>query len=149
MSKRSLPIPNSNPMQEKFINYIMQDGKKSVARKIFFDAFEEIRKRGNKDPEKIFEKALKNITPTLEVRPKRIGGAIYQIPLEVKPSRQVMLSLRWLREGSRNRKGAPMYKKLADELLDASNETGHAFKKKEDTTKMAQANKAFAHLARY
>ena len=148
-TRKSIPIPNSNPVQEKFINYIMLQGKKAIARKIFLGALEEIRKKTNKDPDKIFEKAVVNVTPTLEVRPKRIGGAVYQIPLEVKPSRQTMLAFRWLREGARNRKGAPMYKKLADELLEASNEQGHAFKKKEDTTRMAQANKAFAHLARY
>lgn len=147
--KRSLPLPDSNPVNEKFINYLMLDGKKGVARKILSDALEEIKKRGHKDPQKIFETAVKNITPRLEVRPKRIGGAVYQIPIEVKPKRQRMLAFRWLRDGSRSKKGSPMYKKLADEIIDASNETGYSFKKKEDTLRMAQANKAFAHFARY
>lgn len=145
----SLPVPNTNPVHEKFINYIMLDGKKGVARKIFNSALAEVQKRTNKDPEKIFESAIRNITPTLEVRPKRIGGAVYQIPIEVKPQRQRMLSFRWLREGARKKTGMPMYKKLADEIIDASNSAGHAFKKKEDTLKMALANKAFAHFARY
>lgn len=147
--KRSLPLPDSNPVNEKFINYLMMGGKKSIARKILQDALEEIKKRGHKDPQKLFDTALKNITPRLEVRPKRIGGAVYQIPIEVKPQRQRMLAFRWLREGSRSKKSAPMYKKLADEIIDASNETGFSFKKKEDTLRMAQANKAFAHFARY
>lgn len=144
-----LPLLDSTALNDKFINYLMLKGKKGVARRIFHEAIEEISKRGHKDPQRLFETAIRNITPRLEVRPKRIGGAVYQIPIEVKPRRQRMLAFRWLREGSRGKKGAPMYKKLADEIIDASNESGYSFRKKEDTLKMAQANKAFAHFARY
>ncbi|MFA5829247.1 MAG: 30S ribosomal protein S7 [Candidatus Gracilibacteria bacterium] len=148
--KRSLYIPeNSNPLQEKFINYLMKDGKKNTARKIFKDMLEILIEKGNKEPGKVFEKAIESVKPTLEIKAKRIGGAVYQIPIEVKPGRQLMLAFRWLLEGARGKKGSPMAQKLADELLAASNGEGLAIKKKEDTMKMAQANKAFAHYAKY
>lgn len=140
---------DSNPIQEKFINYIMLDGKKSVARRIFKEIMIEIQQKGHKDPEKIFEKALENIQPSMEVRPKRIGGAVYQIPMEVKPKRRIMLAFRWILEAARKDKGAPIAKKIAKQLLEAAEEMGSAVKKKEDTHKMAAANKAFAHYARY
>lgn len=148
--KRSLYIPeNSNPLQEKFINYLMKDGKKNTARKIFKDMLAILIEKGNKEPGKVFEKAIESVKPTLEIKAKRIGGAVYQIPIEVKPGRQLMLAFRWLLEGARGKKGSPMAQKLADELLAASNGEGLAIKKKEDTMKMAQANKAFAHYAKY
>lgn len=147
--KRCIYIPEgSNPLQEKFINYIMKQGKKNVARQIFKDTLKLMSVK-DKNPEKIFEKALEMVRPTLEVRAKRIGGAVYQIPVEVKPERQVMLAFRWILDGARGKKGAPMAKKLSDELIAAANGEGSAIKKKEDTVKMAQANKAFAHYARY
>lgn len=139
----------SSPLQEKFINYIMLAGKKSIARRIFNDTLKIISKKTSADPEKIFKTAIDNIKPQLEVKAKRIGGAVYQIPMEVKQGRQLALSFRWLISAARGKKGSPMATKLAGEIIDASNEQGAAFKKKEDTHRMAQANKAFAHLARY
>lgn len=148
--KRPTFIPEgSNPLQEKFINYIMKEGKKNIARKIFKDTMKVLTDKGQKEPVKVFERAIENVKPTLEIRPKRIGGAVYQIPIEVKPGRQLMLSFRWLLESARGKKGQPMAKKLAEELLMASNNEGNAIKKKDDTIRMAQANKAFAHYAKY
>ncbi len=148
--KRSHYIPSgSNPLQEKFVNYIMKEGKKNIARQIFRESMDILVEKGNKDPQKIFEKAIETVKPTLEVKPKRIGGAVYQIPMEVKPNRQLMLAFRWILDAARSRKGAPMAKKLAEELMNAANGEGNAMKKKEDTIKMAQANKAFAHYAKY
>lgn len=150
MKKRKIYIPEgSTELQEKFINYIMKCGKKNVARKIFQNTLEIISKKIQKDPEKIFEKAIEKVKPTLEVRPKRIGGAVYQIPIEVTPKRQIMLAFRWILESARSKKGSPLAKRLAQELVDAASETGTAIKKKEDTHKMAQANRAFAHYAKY
>ncbi|MBI5754285.1 30S ribosomal protein S7 [Candidatus Peregrinibacteria bacterium] len=150
MKNRHLQIPEgSSPMQEKFINYIMMQGKKSIARGIFNETLKIISKKTNSDPEKIFKTALDNVKPPLEVKPKRIGGAVYQIPREVKPERQLALACRWLIGGARGKKGAPMSQKLANELMDAANNAGAAIKKKDDTVRMAEANKAFAHLAKY
>jgi small subunit ribosomal protein S7 len=126
----------------------MKGGKKNVARKIFKDTLLKISEK-DKTPEKVFEKAIEMVKPTLEVRAKRIGGAVYQIPVEVKPERQVMLAFRWILLGARAKKGAPMAKKLADELMGAAAGEGSAIKKKDDTVRMAQANKAFAHYAKY
>lgn len=143
-------IPDSsNPVQERFINYIMKRGKKAIARKIFNETLKLISKKTNQDPEKIFKTAIENIKPQMEVKPKRIGGAVYQIPLEVRPERQLALAFRWILTAARGRKGSNMYERLAQELVDASNEQGIAIKKKFDTEKMAQANKAFAHFAKY
>ena len=148
--KRAIFIPEgSNPLQEKFINYIMKGGRKNIARKIFKDTLAVLTEKGNKEPLKVFERAIENVKPAMEIRPKRIGGAVYQIPIEVKASRQLMLSFRWLLESARAKKGVPMAKRLADELLMASNNEGNAIKKKDDTIRMAQANKAFAHYAKY
>ena len=127
----------------------MQKGKKNISRKIFAATLLILVEKGNKAPEKVFEKAIESVKPTLEIKAKRIGGAVYQIPIEVKPDRQLMLAFRWILEGARAKKGAPMAKKLADELMAASNGEGNAIKKKDDTMKMAQANKAFAHYAKY
>ncbi len=139
----------STPTQEKFINYLMEQGKKSIARHIFQEMLEIIEAKGNKKPIELFEKALANIKPNMEVRPRRIGGAVYQIPVEVKPQRQIALSFRWLIGGARSGKGQKMAVKLAREIMDAANETGTAIKKRDETHRMAQANKAFAHLAKY
>ncbi len=150
MGKIHQHIPqDSNPLQEKFINYIMLDGKKSIARKIFKDILIEIQNKGHKDPEKIFEKAIENVEPSMEARRKRIGGGVYQIPIEVKPKRRIMLAFRWILDTARKEKGAPIANRIARQLLEAAEGMGAAVKKKEDTHKMAAANKAFAHYARY
>jgi len=132
---------------EKFINCMMQHGKKNTSRKIFWDAVEVIKTRTKDEPLEVFNKALLNVTPLIEVRPKRVGGSVYQVPTEVGPKRQQSLSMRWIIEAARGRKGMPMAQRLALELLDASADQGAAFKKKQDVLRMAQANKAFAHLA--
>lgn len=139
----------SSPLQERFINYVMLDGKKTIARKIFNNTLKIISKKTSADPEKIFRAAIDNVKPQMEVKAKRIGGAVYQVPREVKPERQVSLAFRWIIGSARGKKGAAMAQKLANEIIEASNESGTAFKKKEDTHRMAQANKAFAHFARY
>ena len=131
----------------KLINYVMRKGKKSLARSIVYDAFEIIKEKTKKDPVEVLEQALKNAGPLLEVRPRRIGGATYQVPMEVKPHRRIALGMRWIVEAARSRKGKPMEEKLAQELIDAYNNTGAAVKKKENMHKMAEANKAFAHYA--
>ena len=138
----------SNPNIEKFICCIMQQGKKSIARRIFKDALEVIKTRTKEDPIEVFNKAVLNATPLVEVRPKRVAGSVYQVPVEVTPRRQQALSIRWILTAARDRKGVPMSQKLALELLDASAEQGGAIKKKHDVMKMAQANKGFAHLAK-
>lgn len=127
----------------------MIGGKKSIARRIFNETLKIIGKKTSGDPEKIFKSAIDNVKPQVEVKAKRIGGAVYQIPREVKPDRQLALTFRWLIGASRTKKGAPMCQKLANELVEASNNQGAAIKKKEDTHRMAEANKAFAHLAKY
>ena len=141
--------PNSDQVSEKFINYVMLDGKKTIARRIFNEMLEEIGKRGHKNPRDIFFRAIENTKPAMEVRPKRIGGSVYQVPFEVSPKRQQMLSFRWLINGARKRKNLPMHKALTQEILDAADNTGAAVKKKEDVERMAAANRAFAHYARF
>ncbi|MCA9371143.1 MAG: 30S ribosomal protein S7 [Candidatus Peregrinibacteria bacterium] len=139
---------DSDKVIKKFINCIMQQGKKSIARKIFWDSMEIIKTRTKDAPLEVFNKAMLNVTPLVEVRPKRVGGSVYQVPVEVTPKRQQTLAIRWIIGAARDRKGMPMAQRLALELLDASSDQGNAFKKKQDVIKMAQANKAFAHLAR-
>lgn len=129
----------------KFINYVMERGKKNTARKIVYDTLGELKKKG--DPIEIFETALRNVEPSMEVRSRRVGGANYQVPREIRAERRLALSMRWIITAAKGRKGMPMYKRLADELLLASNKEGEAVKKKENTHKMAEANKAFAHFA--
>ena len=141
-----LPDPMYNSkMVTCLINNIMYDGKKGVAQKIVYDAFEIIKEKTQKDPLEVFEQALENIMPVLEVKARRVGGATYQVPLEVRPERRQTLGLRWLRTYSRNRGEKTMKERLANEILDALNNTGSAVKKKDDTHKMAEANRAFAH----
>ena len=147
--KFSNPFTFEDPLQAKLVNCIMKNGKKTVAVRILEEAFEIMNKKGEEDVMKTFEKAFANITPNVEVKAKRIGGAVYQIPIEVKPKRQLSLSIRWILDGARSKKGRPMAECLANELIDAANERGSAFSRKEDMHRMAQANKAFAHLARY
>ncbi len=141
--------PASDEVSEKFINYVMLGGKKTTARRIFNDMLKEIERRGNKNPKETFFRAIENTKPVMEVRPKRVGGSIYQVPFEVGPKRQVMLSFRWVITDARGRKGLPMYKRLAQAILEAADNTGTAIKKKEDVERMAAANRAFAHFARY
>jgi small subunit ribosomal protein S7 len=143
------PFNEKDPIQQKFIKCIMKNGKKTMAQKILKDCFKEMNSRGEKDVLKTFEEAFSNVVPNMEVRPKRIGGSVYQIPIEVTVKRQISLPIRWILKGARSKKGQPMYKRLASELIDASNQQGFAFGKKEEVQRVAQANKAFAHLARY
>jgi len=132
----------------KFINCIMLDGKKSVARRIFYDAMEVLRERfPEKEPVEVLEAAVANVRPLVEVRSKRVGGMTYQVPVEVKPKRQQSLTLRWILNATRGRKGKPMYQSLADELSDAYRKQGAAYTMRENVHKMAEANKAFAHFA--
>jgi len=129
----------------KFINFIMYDGKKASSEKIIYDALEKIKNKTKEDPIKIFNDAVANVRPNLEVRSRRVGGATYQVPQEVKSKRSQTLALRWLLESSRKRKNKTMSDKLFNELMDASQNKGSAIKKREDTHKMAESNKAFAH----
>ena len=129
----------------KFINFIMYDGKRAVAEKIIYSALERIKEKTKQDPIKIFNDAISNVRPNLEVRSRRVGGATYQVPVEVKSKRSQTLALRWILEASRKRKNKTMSDKLFNELMDASQKKGAAIKKREDTHKMAESNKAFAH----
>lgn len=138
------PIYNSK-LVTRLINRIMIDGKRGVAQTILYEAFDLIRQRTSKEPMEVFEAAIKNIMPVLEVKARRVGGANYQVPIEVKPERRTSLGLRWLVNYSRNRGEKTMVERLAAEIIDASNNTGASVKKREDTHKMAEANKAFAH----
>jgi small subunit ribosomal protein S7 len=141
-----LPDPLYNSiLVSKFVNCVMWDGKKSTAEQIFYDALKIIQQKTGDDPVKIFKKAVENVKPVLEVKTRRVGGANYQVPVEVNANRRVSLSIRWLITYSRARKEKSMEEKLAAELLDAANNRGAALKKREDVHKMAEANKAFAH----
>ncbi len=131
---------------QKFINKLMWDGKKSKAEKIFYGAMDLVKKKTGQDPLEVFYKAVENVKPVLEVRPRRVGGATYQVPVEVPPRRQNSLAIRWLVNAARSRSGKSMIEKLANELIDASRGQGGAVKKKEDTHRMAEANRAFAHF---
>ncbi|BCZ44095.1 30S ribosomal protein S7 [Clostridium gelidum] len=147
ISKRDVlpdPVYNSKVVT-KFINSIMEDGKRGVAQKICYDAFELMAKRSGKDSLEVFEDAMNNVMPLLEVKARRIGGATYQVPIEVRPERRQTLGIRWMLIAARKRGEKLMGERVAGELLDASNNTGAAVKKREDTHKMAEANKAFAH----
>ena len=147
ISKRDVlpdPLYNSK-LVTKLINNIMLDGKKGVAQKIVYDAFKKVEDTTGENPLEVFEKAMNNIMPVLEVKARRVGGANYQVPVEVRPERRQTLGLRWLTKYTRARGEKTMAERLAKELIDASNNTGGSVKKKEDTHKMAEANKAFAH----
>ena len=132
----------------RFINYIMQEGKRSIAEKIVYEAFDKIKTTTKEDPAKVFDKALENASPLLEVVSRRVGGANYQIPEEVKPERKFVLAIRRIINAARTKKGKPMAEKLAEEIIAASKNEGAAIKKKQDTHRMAEANRAFAHFAR-
>ena len=146
-TREVLPDPRyQDIVVTKFVNCLMYQGKKSVAEKIIYGSFDQIEKKTGEEPLKLFKKALSNVKPAVEVKSRRIGGATYQIPVEVRPSRRQSLAIRWIRDNARSRGGKTMEDKLADELIDAANNRGGAVKKREDVYKMAEANKAFAHL---
>ena len=138
------PVYNST-LVEKFVNSMMWQGKKTVAQGIFYDSMDKIRERSGDDPLKLFKKAVENVKPLLEVKTRRVGGANYQVPIEVAPDRRTSLAIRWIVSYARGRGEKGMIEKLTNELLDASNGKGAAIKKKEDVHRMAEANKAFAH----
>ncbi len=134
-----------DPVLTKFINCLMYQGKKAVAETIVYSAFDKVSKRSGQDPIKVFHEALDNVKPSVEVRSRRVGGATYQVPIEVRPIRRMALAIRWLIETARNRSENTMVDRLSNELLDAANNRGAAVKKREDTHRMAEANKAFSH----
>jgi small subunit ribosomal protein S7 len=134
-------------MVAKFINQIMMNGKKTVAQKIVYGSFDIIKERTSQDPLDVFRTAIQNVSPVLEVKPKRVGGATYQVPMEVKNNRRLSLAMKWMITTSRSKKGKAMREKLADELIEASKNTGASVRKKENVHKMAEANRAFAHFA--
>jgi len=141
-----LPDPNYNSkLLSKFVNILLEDGKKSTAERICYGAFDLINKKTGNDPLKVFKTAIENVKPLVEVKPRRVGGATYQVPIEVRAHRRSALAFRWIINYSRGRSEKTMQERLAGELLDAYNNTGSSIKKKEDTHKMAEANKAFAH----
>ena len=140
-------IKHSNLLLAKLINYIMDSGKKAIAMKIVYGALDIAEKKMNKPGLEIFEKALENVSPQMELRSRRIGGANYQVPVEVRPERRTALALRWIITAAKSQKGKPMKERLAEELINAANNTGNAIKKKNDVHRMAEANRAFAHFA--
>jgi small subunit ribosomal protein S7 len=152
MRRRRAPIREVLPdpiygskVLTKFINGIMLDGKKSIAQKIAYGALEKIEEKSGKKGIEVFNEAMENVKPIMEVKSRRVGGATYQVPIEVRPARQQTLAIRWIIDAARKRNERTMIERVANELLDASTQKGAAFKKKEDTYKMAEANKAFAH----
>jgi small subunit ribosomal protein S7 len=138
-------IKYNSVLVSQFINKLMARGKKSTAQRIFYDALDIVEARAKRPGLEVFEQAVKNVTPILEVKPRRVGGATYQVPVEVRPDRRLSLAIRWLVQSTRKRSGKSMAEKLASELLDAANNTGATSKRREDTHKMAEANRAFAH----
>lgn len=146
-TKGNITLNMKSEKLAKFVNYVMKQGKKTLAMKIMSNTFETMVKKGFEKPEETFEKALENVMPRIEVRPKRVGGSIYQVPQEVKPKRQVALAARWILASARARSGGEFSNFLAQELIEASQETGNAVKKKLEVYKMAEANKAFARFA--
>jgi small subunit ribosomal protein S7 len=146
-AKREIPgdVKYNSPLAQSFINRLMRKGKKSTAASILYDTFDLIEARAKRDPLEVFEQAIKNTSPILEVKPRRVGGATYQVPVEVLPERRLALSMRWILSAARARPGKSMVEKLAGELMDAANNTGAAIKRREETHRMAEANRAFAH----
>jgi len=134
-------------MVSKFINQVMSDGKKTIAQKIVYGAFDLIKEQTKKDPLEIFRLAIQNVSPVLEVKPKRVGGATYQVPMEVKGNRRLSLAMKWMINSAKDKKGKAMKFKLAEELIEASENKGNSIRKKETAHKMAEANRAFAHFA--
>jgi small subunit ribosomal protein S7 len=143
--KISGDVKYNSQLVQGFINRLMKKGKKSTANRIMYDSFELIEARAKRDALEVFEQAIRNTSPVLEVKPRRVGGATYQVPVEVGPDRRLTLSMRWLLAAARSRPGKSMAEKLAGELMDAANNSGAAIKKREETHRMAEANRAFAH----
>jgi len=146
-AKRTMP-PDAryhSPVVQEFINRMMRDGKKSVATRVLYDTMTLVESRAKREPMEVFDLALKNVAPLIEVKPRRVGGATYQVPVEVASDRRQALAMRWLLAAARSRAGKSMAEKMAGELMDAANNTGAAVKRKEETHKMAEANRAFAH----
>jgi small subunit ribosomal protein S7 len=139
------PVYNSEAVA-KFVNIVMRDGKRAVAERVMYDALRRAGRQARKEPLDVFEQALRNATPLLEVKPRRVGGATYQVPIEIRPDRRSALARRWLVRFARQRNGRSMSEKLAHELVDASNNTGGAVRRKEETHRMAESNKAFSHF---
>ena len=147
--RQILPDPKYNDLLvARFINNLLKQGKKSIAEGIFYGALDVVGEKTNEDPVKVFKKAIENVSPRLEVKSRRVGGATYQVPVEVKDSRRAALSIRWMIQNAKSRSGKSMSEKLTGEILDAYNNVGGAIKKKEDVHRMAEANKAFAHFGR-
>ena len=145
--RRVAPDPTYNSEAvTKFVNILMKNGKRSVAERIMYDALDRASRQARREPIEVFESAMRNATPLLEVKPRRVGGATYQVPIEIRPERRLALARRWLIRFARQRSGESMSDKLAFELLDASNNTGSAVKRKEETHRMAESNKAFSHF---
>src|ERR671927_644936 len=150
--QKRIPLPDArynSVVVQQFINKVMQRGKKSVAERIVYQALEMAAERLKKTPMEVFEIAIRNAGPAIEVKPKRVGGATYQVPVEVKSDRRQALAMRWLLISARARSGKPMYERLAAELMDAYNNTGSTIKRKEDVQRMAEANRAFSHYGRF
>jgi len=148
---RRIPPPDArfnSVVMQQFINKVMQRGKKSLAERIVYGALDLAAERLKKPQIEIFEQALRNASPTIEVKPRRVGGATYQVPVEVKSDRRLSLAMRWILVSARNRSGKPMHERLASELMDAYNNTGSTIKRKEDVHRMAESNRAFAHYGR-
>lgn len=145
--KRVIPpdVRYKSEQVQSFINRVMKNGKKSAATTMVYDAFDIIEERTKKNPLEVFEQALRNVSPVMEVKPRRVGGATYQVPMEVNPDRRFALAARWILTAARARSGKSFAEKLAGELIDASNNTGSAIRKREETHKMAEANRAFSH----
>jgi small subunit ribosomal protein S7 len=140
------PDPRYNSvLVQILINKLMKSGKKSTSERVVYKAFDRIQAQSNRDPLDVFNQAVRNATPVLEVKPRRVGGATYQVPVEIRPERRITLSMRWILNSARSRGGRSMSDRLAAELMDASNQTGAAIKRKEDTHRMAEANRAFVH----
>ena len=147
--EKRIPEPDTrynNVEVAMFINRLMKDGKRSLAQRILYQSFDIVERRAKKPAIEVFDQALKNTSPRVEVRPRRVGGSTYQVPMEVRPHRQISLSMRWLLAAARNRSGKSMAQKLANEFMDASSNQGAAVKKRDDTHRMAEANRAFAHF---
>lgn len=148
IKKHSIPdYQYQNPLVGKFINYVMRQGKKSVAQKVVYSSLDIVKEKTNGNPISLFERAVRNVSPSLEVRSRRIGGANYQVPQPVRTDRKIQLAFRWIIKAAKTKKGKPMSAKLAEEFILASNNEGAAVKKKIDTHRMAEANRAFAHFS--
>jgi small subunit ribosomal protein S7 len=149
VKREALPDSRHNSvLVQQFINQVMRRGKKSLAERIVYSAMDLASKRLKREPMEVFEQAIRNVSPSIEVKPRRVGGATYQVPVEVRNDRRVSLAIRWILQSARGRSGKPMYERLAGELMDAYNNTGSTIKRREDVHRMAESNRAFAHYGR-